>query len=95
MEEKKPSLAERLADMPQEPKELDLFKQYYHEFNELYGTEEPDYKSEKYCQFVIAMQLIRLNNGLKAIDYNYRSINGKLNEEELANIEKWKKFNAS
>ena len=91
MEKKKLTMAERLADMPQEPRDLEKFKSCHRDYEELYGT-EPDYTSDHYRQFVVAMKLIEVNDRVRALDYNFRSVNNNLSEEEKENIEKWKKF---
>jgi hypothetical protein len=91
MPDKKQTMQERLDDLPTQLNDKQKFERYYQEYEKVYD-ETPDYKSDKYCQFVIAMQLIKLNDRLFAWNYQDRKRRGELSEEELSDIEKYKKF---
>jgi len=78
-------------DLPQSLTPVEKFKSFFAAYFKVYNS-EPDFTSDKYREFVIAMQLISLTDGVDAFNKVYRTVNNKLTEEEISDAKKWEEY---
>lgn len=78
-------------DLPLPMTQVEKFKGYHSAYYQIYN-EEPDFTSDKYREFVVAMQLITLTDSVDAFNKVYRTVNNKLSEEEISDAKKWEEY---